>query len=507
VGGQSSRSEPQEARVPPMVSRQSSRALQFAVRPAVVGRFAGQMLLVVAALTVVPAAVAFATDDAGVGARYLAAILVLGVAGALGARLSTAENMQHNEALAISALMFSVPPFVLAYPFMGYGLDYSDALFEAISGATTTGLSTVHGLAGLPLSFHFGRAWLQWVGGLGVVVLSLAMLIEPGLAARHLGFDRREVDEVVGGTRAHARNIVKVYLALTVFAACMIWAAGAAPFDAVVHALAAVSTGGFSDQDASLAGFATAGPRIAIAVFCLAGGTGFAVFYRGAYGRWREIVTDRQTQALLGACLLSAALLNAVMDPAIAGDGLERLVNAAIMAVSAQTTAGFSTLSVSELDASSKLVMIGSMLVGGSLGSTAGGMKLLRLLIVIRLMQVMLDRLSAPKHARIDVRLDGQMVTQREVESTVAVLVGFAAVIAVSWLAFVVAGAAPLDSLFEVVSATGTVGLSAGLSGPDLALPLKLVLCVDMVAGRVETVALIVLLLPRTWLGKRRSVT
>ncbi len=144
------------------------------------------------------------------------------------------------------------------------------------------------------------------------------------------------------------------------------------------------------------------------------------------------------------------------------------------------------------------------MAVGGGSGSTAGGIKLLRLLVVLRLLQFFVRRTAMPPHAAAQPRLGGQPLDAEEVQRVALVVVLFGVAAGLSWLAMLIYGYPPLDALFEVVSALGTVGLSTGIASPDLATPLKLVLCADMLLGRLELLALLVLLYPRTWFGKRR---
>jgi trk system potassium uptake protein TrkH len=153
----------------------------------------------------------------------------------------------------------------------------------------------------------------------------------------------------------------------------------------------------------------------------------------------------------------------------------------------------------------SKLLLMGAMVIGGGVGSTAGGFKVLRLLIVLRFIQVMVARTSLARHAFMEPRLAGQRLRSGEVQEALAIILLFMAVIAISWIFFVAEGLNPLDSLFEVISATGTVGLSAGITGPDLPGLLKLVLCMDMLLGRVEILSWFVVLNPHTWAGRRRT--
>jgi trk system potassium uptake protein TrkH len=177
-----------------------------------------------------------------------------------------------------------------------------------------------------------------------------------------------------------------------------------------------------------------------------------------------------------------------------------------MMGVSAQTTTGFSTMSITGMDAASKVVMIVSMLLGGSVGSSAGGFKLLRLLILLRLLQLMIRRTGMPPHAVAEPYLAGRKLESDDVLRALQLIILFIGLVVASWLPFVVMGYDPLDALFEVVSASGTVGLSSGITRPGLEPLLKGVLCFDMLAGRLEIIALLVVLYPRNWFGRRKEV-
>lgn len=480
--------------------------LVYAVRLRVIASYCGYLIVALAVLTGVPAAVALLAGDGIAALWYFGTAIGLGAVGAALARIRAPSGVQTNEALVVVAISFVLAALVMTLPFAAGGLRLEDALFEAVSGVTTTGLTTLPTVEGRSPAFLFGRAWLQWYGGLGFVVLSLALVARPGALAMRLGAFETDEQDLVGGTQVHARRILVVYGSITVAAVVGLWIAGAGVVDGVVHALAAVSTGGFTSHDASLGGFEGPAPRIVIAVFFVLCAAPLALYHRGVVQGWRQAVGDPQVRALLLAGVIVTLVLLATMPADAALSGWARLGHGALTALSAQTTAGFSTIHVGALDDGSKLTLIAAMFVGGGVGSTAGGTKLLRLLIVLRILQVTIVRTALPRHAVYEPALGGHRLRARDVEEAAAVLLVFPAVIGLSWLAFLVHGIAPLDALFEVVSATGTVGLSTGVVGPDLPTTLKLLLCGNMLLGRLEMIALLVVVAPKTWFGARRRV-
>ena len=480
----------------------AARSLQFAVRPRLVIKYLGVLALPLAALTIVPMGVALSAGEIGVGLRYAMIVAGLATAGWLCARLPYAATIQKNEALLTSVLLFLIAALSYAVPFQAYGILPEDAIFEAISAVTTTGLSTLGTVENKPATFLFARAWLQWIGGLGIVVLALALLIDPGSSALRLGFSEQEIDDIEGGTRAHARQVLRLYLALTGVGVGLLLALGVSPFDAIVHTLAAVSTGGFSNYDASLAGLAGWPARTVVIALGFAGALSFAWYFSVSFKNWRSWLTDRRFVTLAVACLLSGALV--VFFIWLHDNSFGRWPDALLLAVSAQTTSGFSSTSVVDLPPAAQFTLIGSMMIGGDAGSTAGGIKLWRLLILMHLFQLVLLRISMPRYSRLTLRVAGQRLPPWELETAIAVVFIYVLLIICSWAVFLVYGVAPFAALFEIVSAAGTVGLSVGVTGPDLAPALKFVLGVDMLMGRLEMLAVIVLLLPSTWIGKRR---
>ncbi|KPK38119.1 MAG: hypothetical protein AMJ69_09325 [Gammaproteobacteria bacterium SG8_47] len=451
-----------------------------------------------AVLTLVPLGFALAEGMTALALRYLALVAALVLVAALGVRVKVTEHVQPNEALVIVALAFTLSPLLMSWPLAAAGIPFVDALFEAVSGITTTGLTTLVSLEDKPASFLFARAWMQWYGGLGIVVLSVALLMGHTLAGRRLAGPTGS-EGIVASARTHARRMFTVYASLTVVGIALLWLLSGDGLLAVTHALAAVSTGGFSALEGSLADFPNWPLRYAVIALAFAGAIPLPLYYR-LRQHGLGALRDPELYALLICTTAVAGWLWLTLTPV---PGQSSLAHAILLGASAQTTAGFSSLDVAELGNDSKAILILAMFVGGGLGSTAGGVKLLRLLILLRVLHVLLQRAGLPPHAVLEPRLGGRMIERDDIERALMIVLLFIAVIVLSWLAFVAHGYPPFDALFEVVSATGTVGLSAGITSAELPALLKMILCFDMLLGRLEIVALLVVLYPRTWIGKR----
>jgi len=484
------------------VTKQAA-ALRHAIRIRVVLKYFGQLCLILACLTLVPLSVSLLFKDTESSVRYFLVIVALGGLGGILARLVVPVRVQLNEGMALVALMFLFTPLVMSYPMMASGLTFQDTLFEAISGGTTTGLSTVSNLQGTSTTFLFARAWMQWYGGLGIVVLSLALIAEPGLVSKGLAAAEAEEDDLVGGTKAHAKRVLMVYSGLTGFGTVGLWLLGENLFSSILYTFAAVSTGGFAPQGESLAGLHSWVAQAWVTVCCVLGAIPLAFYHVLSQRKRPPSMHNVQIQVLLISGIGISLLLGWCLWQSNIFSLSEALRHAPIMAFSAQSTAGFSTYNLADFDPCSKLTLIIAMIVGGGAGSTAGGIKIIRLLIFIRLLQIIILRISLPRHAVIQPRIYGERISESQIREALLFILLFAVVILLSWLPFVGMGYDPLDALFEVVSATGTAGLSVGITSSDLPVMLKTILCVDMLLGRLEILALLVLFYPGTWIGRR----
>lgn len=477
--------------------------LFFAVRLRVIAKYSGQFCLVIAALNLAPLAVALLTAETGIAFSYAGLIAGLTSAGFLLARIRQQGSMQMNEAMVLVALVFLAVPLIMSIPLVCEGSPFIDAFFETVSAATTTGLSTLGAIELRPRTFQFARAWMQWYGGLGIVIFSLALVVRPGMSALRLA-EVDKPDDLVGGTRAHARRILLVYSGITLVGVLLWILFGGNPLQGVLYIFSAVSTGGFAPTSGGLADLDRTQLAWVVTLISIAGAIPLALYQQSWRSGWRVFVHNIEMRSFLVVGLLVSLLFGLNLMAHGMGPN-EAILHGPLMAFSAQSTSGFSSLSVSSLDAGGKMILILAMATGGSVGSTAGGFKLIRLLILFGLLFRCLKRLSTSPHAVVEQRLDKRRIGAAEVQDALMIILLFIGVVVVSWIPFLFYGYAPLDSLFEVVSATGTVGLSSGVTDVGLPVLLKSVLCADMLLGRLEFVAWMVFFYHRTWFGRKRE--
>lgn len=484
----------------------NASTLHFAVRPRVIGKYTGQLLLIFSVLNSVPLLFCLLTDEHHLVWPYTAITVGTGIFGFLLNRIETSADIQNNETLVISALIFIIIPSLFAFPFLQHGLTYIDAFFEATSGVTTTGLTSLSSVENMPRTFLFARAWLQWIGGLGIVVLGVALLLPQSKATLHLFKENWEKEGLVANTRSYARVILKVYLLLTTVGFILLVALGIPWFDATTHVLAAVSTGGFSTYDNSLAGLSgRAGQSAVIFISCL-GAFPLFIYYTSFKDNAWKFINNLEIRGLAVTAAFAAVATTTIL---MTVDGLpphQALIEGPILALSAQTTTGFSTLPTANLSDTAKFILILFMIIGGNIGSTAGGIKILRLIVILKIIELVIIRSGLAPNAIVRPRLMGKRLDRVEIETCFLIVFLFITVILLSWLPFILMGYPFLDSLFEVVSATCTVGLTTGISSPSLPAGLKSILCLDMLMGRLEIIAFLIFFYPPTWFGKKRGV-
>lgn len=449
----------------------------------------GVLLLLLAATLVVPALAALLLREMAQAALFAGMAAGTAVLGWLLLH-SGVYSLRLREAMALTALAYLMFAAVGTLAFLPVAGPV-DGFFEAMSGFTTTGL-TVMDVEAVPRSLLFFRGFSQWVGGAGIIVLSLVVLAGPGSAGAKLYAAEFGQQNLLGSVVETGRVVLALYAGLTALGTGALWLAGAGAFDGLVHGLSLVSTGGFSPYADSFAAYDVSAVAVAGALFMALGATSLPLFYLARRRGWRQLIADAQLRTLLLLIIVGGAVLTFFEPDATPGRSV-------FHATSAVTTTGFVVSSPDEWHDGSRLVTAGLMVVGGSLGSTAGGLKLLRLLILVRIVSSTLSRLMLPAEAKIPVKVQHAAVSEAEIRHTFALTGAYMMVMFLCAVALSAAGFSFEDSLFEVISGLSTVGLSVGVTSAELPAWAKLLLAFTMWVGRIEILAALILLHPRGW--------
>ena len=463
---------------------------------AVLGQLAG-LVWMMGWLLLLPAALGWVCREFLVAALLSGLSVVALVFGRWG-RALLPKDLRIREAFVVTALAYPLFALAGAIAFLPVA-PFIDGFFESMSGFTTTGLTVVD-VRALPRSLRFFRAYMQWIGGAGIVILSVAVWN----ATRPAGFRFRiygsapEDERVAGSVHANARQLVAIYGLLTAVVCVAFLIVGMSIEDAVLHGLATISTGGFSPHAASIGHYASNPAVLTVTmVGMLLGATSFSNYQRLARrAQGGKHHRDPQVYALACVVLVGASLLFALEG---------HPWHAVFDTVSAVTTTGFSLDQPTNWSPTRKLFATLWMVIGGSSGSTAGGLKLMRLIVLLKLAQWTIRRSLLPPEAQVPLKYAGTVIDTEPLRHLLGFMVAYLLLLLAGGTALVLAGFAPQDALFESASAIGTVGLSSGITDADLPTWTKLVLSLEMWAGRLEVLPVLVLLYPGTWKLRRRS--
>lgn len=420
-----------------------------------------------------------------------------------------AEVRDRDGFLAVSAAwVFAGWVGALPYAFTGTTRSFTDAVFESVSGFTTTGASIFVQFSGISHGIFLWRSLTHWFGGMGIVVLMLVIL--PVLGVGGLALYKREApgptaEKLTPHLADTAKALWTIYAVLTALQVALLYLAGMPLFDAVNNAMATISTGGFSPNGQSIGGYHSLTIDWIVIVFMFLSGTSFALHYRflrrggGLAAYWRDTEWRWFAVAVVVASLgLSAHLF--LVD----GYGLGRaLTHGTFQLVSIITATGFGTDDYTHWGSAAQVVLFLAMLAGGCVGSTSGGIKWLRIATIFKSIPVELMRIVHPRMVR-PIKIGDSTVTLDLYRSMVAFTLLYLATLAAFSLVLTADGNSILTSVGAVASAMGGVGPGFDAVGPaasyfelhDLS---KWVLIFAMLAGRLELVTLYALFLPAFW--------
>lgn len=475
-----------------------------------VGFILGQFLLALAATMLFPIGWGLATGGGGLEALVWSA-LVTGASGAsLLAVLPRPEReLKQREALALvvvawfAAAVFGALPFILS----GYFRTVTDAVFESASGFTTTGATILTDVEVLPDPIQLWRCFSHWLGGMGIVLLGLAILPlvgHGGMSLYRAEFSGAKSEKLKPRIAETALSLYKLYMAFTVAEVVALRLAGMTWFEATCHAFSTLGTGGFSTRNASVGGFQSPAIEWIIIVFMLIAGVSFVQHYRLFVERKaRGFFTDFEVRAYIVTAFASAALVAPTLILFNGFDAPRAIRGAAFQVGSIITTTGFGTEDFELWYPLAQMILFGLMFVGGCTGSTAGGVKVSRMVLLARVVGREFRRM-VERHGVFTVRLGGRVTPEVTVQSLLNLIYLAFVVLAVSSLLLAAQGVDMLTSIAATVACMFNIGPGFGTVGPTenyahLPALSKWVLTVCMVAGRLEFYTLIVILTPDFW--------
>jgi trk system potassium uptake protein TrkH len=479
------------------------------VRISAIGHVLGLFLIVLAATMLVPIGWGVATGDAAPSLWWSLAITA-----AAGAALSAAFPRPTSEITRREGLMLVVLTWIAVSAFGGLPFylspwfpSFTDAFFESASGFTTTGSTVLADVEVLSPPVQFWRHFTHWLGGMGVVLLGVAVLPLVGHGGMQLyraEFSGARSERLKPRLAETAAALWRIYLALTLICYLALRATGMSVFESLCHAFSTLGTGGFSTRTASIAAFDSVAVELVLVVFMLLAGISFLEHYRlWIEHRSRRVVGDVEVRAFV---LIVAAATAVVAVPLVTVQGYDAAgaVRVGLFQVaSIITTTGFVSDNFEVWPPLPQLTLLALMFVGGCTGSTAGGLKVARLLLLARVVHREFKRM-VERRGVFAVRLGREVVAEPVIQSLlnlvyVAFVVNFA-----SCLLLAAVGVDMLTAITAVAACMFNVGPGFGLVGAvehygHLPVLAKWVLAFDMIAGRLEFFTVLVILTPAFW--------
>jgi trk system potassium uptake protein TrkH len=466
------------------------------------------LLIFLAAAMLLPIPFSLYFGDADYVALLLSAgiTLLFGFVGFRSSRLK--KDLRPKEGFAIvtfgwlSFAVFGSLPFLLS----GAIPSFTDAFFETMSGFTTTGATILSDIERLPHGVLFWRSLTHWIGGMGIIVLSLAIL--PFLGVGGMQLFKAEVpgptaDRLTPRIAQTAKILWGVYVAFTAVEAVLLMFGGLSLFDAMCHAFGTLATGGYSTKNSSIGAFGSAYIDYVVIVFMLIAGTNFALHYRFIKGDFKAYLRNQEFLFFMSLIVLATFFVG--LDTYF--NHYHNLADTArkslFQVVSILTTTGYGTADYEQWSFSSQFILFMLMFFGGCAGSTGGGIKMLRIHVLVKFVFAEITRLVHP-HAVVPVRIGTQTVPREVLANIVGFFILFVMIFVVSVFIMSAMGLDMPTSFGSVAATLGNIGPGLGNVGPTdnyahIPSPGKWYLTFLMLSGRLELYTVIILLSPSFW--------
>jgi trk system potassium uptake protein TrkH len=460
-------------------------------------------------LLILPFLVAIIYKEYDSAESFLLLIVIMFVVGIIGSHKRPKSTVIYaKEGFTITALAWIIMSLLGAIPFVMTGTitNYIDALFETISGFTTTGGSILTSVDEIEYSVQFWRTFTHWIGGMGVLVFLLAVV--PMVDGYSMHLMRAEspgpvVGKIVPKVKDTAKILYQIYFGITVLEIICLILTGLPVYDAITISFSTVGTGGFAIHNAGIGGYPLAS-QVVIIVFMALCGVNFTVYYFLLHKKPKEAFAIDEVKYYFGTLVVAACLIAINIYRAGVLDNFGLSFHHAMFAVtSIMTTTGFGTLDFDKWPMFSKMILCILMLVGACAGSTGGGFKFSRAIIVIRNARNELNYLVHPKAVK-RVYMDGHTVAGTTVKSVSAYLGLYAITFIISCLLVAIDNFDFQTTVTSVAATMNNIGPGLGMVGPmgnysEFSAFSKLVLMFDMLAGRLELLPILIFIKPKTW--------
>lgn len=423
------------------------------------------------------------------------------------------EGMRRVEGLAIVSASWLMLAWFAAVPYMWAGLGPIDAMFESMSGLTTTGATVFRDFSAYGRGLFFWRGMTQWLGGMGVIALFVAVLPRLAIGGREIFFAEvsgPEDEKVSPQIRRTAAVLWRLYAVLTAMQAVALRLTGMSWYDSINHAFTTLAAGGFSPHPASLAGYRNPAAEWVIIVFMFLAGANFALQYRVLARRdFRLVASDEEFRAYTVLVLVATIVLVPTIWGTVASADVVR--TALFQVLSIITTTGYASVDFQLWNDQAKMILLGLMFIGGCAGSAGGGPKVVRHVLLAKFTLQELRRTLHPR-AVLPVKLGGRVVPATIMQGVIVFFLFYMLTFAVCSAIVILLGADIVTGISATAATLGNVGPGFNQVGPmanfaDLHPVSRIVLTLAMWIGRLEVITVLVILRPEAWRSGRWSST
>ncbi len=475
------------------------------------------VMMCVGLVLLAPVAVALIYNDSTSVFPFLSAAVIASGLGYLlrklipkSSRLDNLNDIKKSEGLFIVAASWLIFALIAAIPYPYFGLSPIDSLFEATSGITTTG-ATILTSFDFPKAFFFWRSFTQWLGGMGIIVMFIAILPQFAVAGRQMFFAEAPgptEDKFTPRVRNTASILWKLYVGLTLLLILCLTSTGMPLFDSVCNALSTISAGGFSPHEHSILGYGLPSATWIITVFMIIAGTNFNLQYKILQKKNPLLLfKDDEFKTYLGFILFAGAILTALL---MAGEhyiNFDAIRHAFFQIVSLMTSSGFASADYTKWSSAGKLVLFIAIFFGSCASSAGGGIKITRWLLVCKIMKNEIIKILHP-NAVIPVKYNNKAVPADVLRQIIIFIVQYFLIIAISSVIISLLENNHVLGFTAAVTALGNVGPAFGQIGPmgsfeNLHTATKITLILNMLIGRLELIPFLVMLNPEFWQIKK----
>lgn len=474
----------------------------------IVSKVLGNILMVESVLMLPALAIAFYTNEHDKTAFFVT-VLVTGAIGFIMSKKTVIKkNVNIREGLAIVALGWIFVSLFGAFPFYLSGSipSYTDAFFETVSGFTTTGASILSNVEGLPHGTLFWRSFTHWIGGMGILVFTIALLPVLGIGGFQI-FKAESpgptTDKIMPRIKDTAKTLYVIYFSITILQIILLRLGGMNFFESMLHTFGSVGTGGFGIKNNSIAFYDSTYIHIIIGIFMLLSGVNFSLYYSLFKGRWRDVFKNEELRLYLGIIATAVVAITVSLFMTSYTSILRALRDSFFQVTSIITTTGYTTANFDVWPAFSKAILFMLMFIGGCAGSTAGGMKVIRILILMKLIKRDVAKLFHPR-AFISIKNNGKKVTDETIVSINSFFTLYIMIFAISTIIISLEGLDLVSTSSAVAATLGNIGPGLGLVGPasnfaGFSPVSKVLFSLLMLLGRLEIFTIIALILPKNW--------